>query len=105
MQTLKQLMDAVRPLAKPGSRAGRYHEDVAALLDYLAAMGTPFDMLMGQIAAMKKRSDAYKDESERDGNLDQADKHARVSGVLKELERLGNAFAAQAAQNNQSPTS
>ena len=35
MKTLPELIDAVRPLSLPGSRAGRFSEDVAALINYL----------------------------------------------------------------------
>ena len=34
-QTLPQLIDAIRPLAEPGSRAGRNSENIAALIRYL----------------------------------------------------------------------
>ena len=48
--------------------------------------------LLGQIGAMKSRSDKYKVEEESEGRFDEADKHLRVSCVLQELERLGRAF-------------
>ena len=46
--------------------------------------------LIGQIGAMKSRSDEYFKESPP--GSDEADKHLRVFCVLKELERLGRAF-------------
>lgn len=46
--------------------------------------------LMGQIRAMKARSDQYFNESLP--GSDEAEKHLRVSSVLKELHRLGEAF-------------
>ena len=56
----------------------------------------PFDDLMGQIRAMKKRSDKYEAEERAEGNIDEAGTHLRVSCVLKELERLGLAFEERA---------
>lgn len=48
--------------------------------------------IIGQIGAMKARSDKYKSEEEAEGRIDEADKHLRIFCVLKELERLGRAF-------------
>lgn len=48
--------------------------------------------LLGQIAAMKGRSEEYEAEEKAEGRLDEAEKHMRVFCVLKELERLGRAF-------------
>lgn len=50
--------------------------------------------LIGQIRAMKERSDEYHKESTP--GSDEADKHLRVFCVLKELERLGRAFETRA---------
>ena len=57
--------------------------------------------LIGQIGAMKARSDKYKAEEEAEGRIDEADKHLRVFCVLKELERLGRAFGARVKSNEQ----
>lgn len=52
--------------------------------------------LIGQISAMKARSEKYEAEEKAEGRLDQAEKHMRVFCVLKELERLGRAFEQRA---------
>lgn len=58
------------------------------------------DDLLGQIRAMKERSDKYfKEADAEEPGGDEADKHLRTFCVLKELERLGHAFAERA--NNQ----
>lgn len=57
--------------------------------------------LIGQIRAMKERSEKYEEEERTEGRLDQAEKHMRVFCVLKELERLGKAFEARAEENTQ----
>lgn len=62
---------------------------------------TPFEMLMGQIWAMKRRSDKYHRESEP--GSEEAEKHMRVFCVLQELERLGRAFEEDAAPRPQPP--
>jgi len=92
---LKELIDDVRPLANPYSRAGKQSVLVKALIDRLDALGTPFDSLMGQIAAMKSRSERYEREAKGQDQIDEAEKHARVSSVLRELERLGREFEAR----------
>lgn len=58
--------------------------------DRLKRALTAYGDLMGQILAMKERSDLYFNEAE--AGSDEAEKHLRVFNVLKELERLGEAF-------------
>jgi len=53
---------------------------------------SPFSLLMDQVSAMKKRSDLYFAESMEDEDFGEAEKHLRVSSVLKELSRLGDNF-------------
>jgi hypothetical protein len=55
------------------------------------------DELIGQVRAMKERADEYfkQSDAEAPGGTD-AEKHLRAFCVLKELERLGRAFAARA---------
>jgi len=52
-----------------------------------------FRDLHGQIEAMLHRSDKYKAEAEAERDVIEAEKHARVSAVLRELDRLARAFA------------
>lgn len=54
--------------------------------------------LLGQIRAMKARSEQYEREEKTEGRLDEAEKHMRVYCVLKELERLGESFASRVGQ-------
>ena len=63
----------------------------------------PFDDLMAQIRAMKKRSDQYEMEEREEGNIDDAGMHLRVSSVLAELERLGGEFEKRALAAGQPP--
>jgi hypothetical protein len=56
----------------------------------------PFDDLMGQIEAMKDRSEKYEMEEREEGNIEAAELHIRLWSVLKELERLGRAFEQRA---------
>lgn len=58
--------------------------------DRLKTALAAYSDLMGQIRAMKERSDLYFKEAE--AGSDEAEKHLRVFNVLKELERLGEAF-------------
>ena len=60
----------------------------------------PFDDLMGQIEAMKDRSEKYEKEEREEGNIEASEKHMRVWGVTKELERLGRAFEQRAIKHN-----
>ena len=55
---------------------------------------SPFDLLVGQIEAMKHRSEVYRSEAEADDDHAEAEKHMRVYMVLKELHRLGKHFEA-----------
>lgn len=48
---------------------------------------------------MLKRSEQYRREAEEDGDLNDGDKHTRVSSVLKELARLGRGLGAAAADS------
>lgn len=59
-----------------------------------AAPCSPFDLLMGQIDAIKNRSDVYRSEAEAEEDHTEAEKHMRVYTVLKELHRLGKHFEA-----------
>lgn len=58
--------------------------------DRLKRALTAYDDIMGQIRAMKERSDLYFKDAE--AGSDEAEKHLRVFNVLKELERLGESF-------------
>ena len=53
--------------------------------------------LIGQVRAMKERADEYfkQTDAEAPGGAE-AEKHLRTFCVLKELERIGRAFAARA---------
>lgn len=64
---------------------------------------SPFGLLMGQIDAMLTRSNQYKTEAEQDGDLSEGEKHARVSSVLKELKRLGEAFSSRYQESREHP--
>ena len=55
---------------------------------------SPFDLLMGQIEAMRQRSDNYRIEAEANNDIEEAETHMRVYMVLKELHRLGKHFEA-----------
>lgn len=63
-----------------------------------AAPCSPFDLLMGQIEAMKHRSDVYRAEAEADEDHSEAEKHMRVYMVLRELHRLGKHFEANSSE-------
>lgn len=52
--------------------------------------------LIGQIGAMKARSEKYEAQEKAEGRMGEAEKHMRVFCVLKELERLGRAFEERA---------
>ena len=55
------------------------------------------DDLLGQIRAMKERADKFfRDADAEEPGGTEADQHLRVFCVLKELERLGRAFADRA---------
>ena len=54
-----------------------------------AEQESPFDILLGHISNMKKKSDLYFAEAEEDEDFGEAEKHLRVSSVLTELERQG----------------
>lgn len=59
---------------------------------------TPFDELHGQIKAMLKRSEMYREEAEEDKDLREGEIQARVSCVLRELDRLAEAFKKRGQQ-------
>jgi hypothetical protein len=59
-----------------------------------ASLCSEFIFLMGQIECMMERAAKYRDESAAEGDTETAGKNARVYCVLKEIHRLGNAFAA-----------
>lgn len=61
----------------------------------------PVEVLVGMVEAMLKRSEQYRREAEADGDINDGDKHARVSSVLKEIVRLGRGLAAAAAKSEQ----
>jgi hypothetical protein len=73
------------------SNGVRTPEIAAKAWNERAPLSDAYSDLMGQIRAMKSRSDQYLSESVP--GSDEAEKHARVSSVLKELQRLGEAFA------------
>lgn len=54
-----------------------------------------FDDIHGQIKTMLKRSDKYKGWAEAEKNFRDGEIHARVSSVLRELDRLATAFSQQ----------
>lgn len=56
--------------------------------------------LIGQIRAMKNRSELYESEERDAGKLDEAEKHLRAFCILKELERLGKAFESRVDPRN-----
>lgn len=61
----------------------------------------PVEVLVGMVEAMLKRSEQYRREAEADGDINEGEKHARISSVLKEIVRLGNGLAAAAAKPEQ----
>lgn len=63
----------------------------------------PVAVLVGMIEAMLKRSEKYRREAEADGDLNDGEKHARVSSVLKELARLGKGLGAAAGDSDKAP--
>lgn len=53
---------------------------------------TAADKIHGQIRAMLSRSDEYQKEAESEKDFSNGEIHARVSAVLRELDRLATAF-------------
>lgn len=51
-----------------------------------------FENIHGQIKAFLQRSEQYRSEAEGEKDINEGEKHARVSSVLKELDRLATAF-------------
>lgn len=51
-----------------------------------------YNELREHIRAIKARSDKYRQEAEDEKEMDEAEKHARVSCVLNELVRLADAI-------------
>lgn len=62
----------------------------------------PVAVLVGMVETMLKRSEQYRREAEEEGDLNEGEKHARVSSVLKEIVRLGKGLAA-AAKSEKAP--
>lgn len=61
-----------------------------------AAPCSPFDLLMGQIEAMRDRARKYAEEDEAEENFEAAHRQRTVEGTLSELLRLGTHFKANA---------
>lgn len=53
---------------------------------------TAANEIHGQIKAMLKRSEQYRQEAEAEKDFTEGGVHARVSSVLRELDRLATAF-------------
>ena len=56
---------------------------------------SPLEELRGHVQAMLKRSDTYKAEAEAEKDFNEGEKHARVSSVLRELDRLAGCVEAR----------